>query len=206
VITYNRSTALANEDMQFITWEHPMVIHAMDRVIGSESGNTSVASFSHRTAQPGTLYLECIFILDIASITAANRRNLPPAMIRTLIDEQGRADYPSLNHQTINQCLSAVSPDIARQVVMLKQSVIKEMIASSEQLARKQMPALIEQTGDQAKEMLITEIERLKALSVINPNVRTEEILFFEKQLQDVTQALDAAHFRLDAIRILVAT
>jgi len=206
VITYNRNTALANEDMQFISWEHPMVIHAMDRVIGSESGNTSVASFAHRTARPGTLYLECIFILDTASIVTANRRNLPPAMIRTLIDEQDHSDYPSLNHQAINQCLSAVSPDIARQVVMLKQTVIKEMIATSEQLARMQMPALIEQTGDQAKEMLLTEIERLKALSMINPNVRTEEILFFEKQLQDVTQALKAAHFRLDAIRILVAT
>lgn len=206
VITYHRNTALANEDMQFITWEHPMVIHAMDRVIGSESGNTSVASFAHRTARPGTLYLECIFILDIGSIAAANKRNLPPAMIRTLIDEQGRSDHPALNHQTINQCLSAVSSDIARQVIMLKQAVIKEMISASEALAKKRMPALIAQTGNQAKEMLNAEIERLKALSMVNPNVRTEEIHFFEKNLQDVTQALDTAHFRLDAIRILVAT
>ncbi len=207
VITYNRNTALANEDMQFITWEHPMVIHAMDRVIRSESGNTSVASFSHRTAPPGTLYLECIFILDTALITVGDKHNRPPAMIRTLIDEHGNSGYPALDHQAINRCLAAaVSPDIARQVIMLKQAAIKAMITASEGLAKQQMPDLIEQTGSQAKAMLIAEIERLKALSMVNPNVRAEEILFFEKQLQNITQALDAAHFRLDAIRILVAT
>ncbi|MBX3639402.1 MAG: RNA polymerase-associated protein RapA [Nitrosomonas sp.] len=206
VITYNRATALANEDIQFITWEHPMVIHAMDRITSSESGNTSVASFSHRAAQPGTLYLECIYILDAASITAAGKRYLPPAIIRTLIDEHGGSDYTVLDHQTINQCLAAVSHNIASQVITLKQAVIKAMIAASEQLVQKRMPGLIEQTGYQAKEMLIVEIERLKALSMVNPNVRMEEILFFEKKLQNITQTLDAAHFRLDAIRVLVAT
>lgn len=206
IITYDRNTALANEDMQFLTWEHPMVIHAMDRVIGDEFGNTAVAGFSHHAARPGVVYLECIFILDTASIAVAGKRSLPPAMIRTLVDEQGKADHAALDHQTINQCLTAVSPDIASQIVVLKKDMIKAMIATSEQLAEKQMPDMIRQAGVQATEMLVSEIDRLKALKLVNPNVRAEEIRFFERQLAHVEKALDDAHFRLDAIRVLVAT
>jgi len=206
IITYNRNIALANEDMQFLTWEHPMVTHAMERVTGDESGNTAIASFSHRTARSGTLFLECVFILDTASIAVAGKRSLPPAMIRTLIDEQGQADHTALDHQTLNQSLATVSHDIAGQIVMLKKEVIKEMIAASEKLAEKQMPFMIEQTGKQATEMLVSEIDRLKALRLVNPNVRIEEIQFFEHQLAHVKEAVEAAHFRLDAIRVLVAT
>lgn len=206
IITYDRDTALANEDMQFLSWEHPMVVHAMERVTGDESGNTSVAGFSHRAARPGILFLECVFILDTASITVAGKCSLPPAMIRTLIDEQGQADYAALDHQTINQCLTVVSQDIAGQIVTLKKEAIKDMIAASEQLAEKQMPAMTKQTGIQATEMLVSEIDRLKALKLVNPNVRAEEIQFFERQLEHVQEAVKAAHFRLDAIRVLVAT
>ena len=120
IITYNRATALANEDVQFFTWEHPMVIHAMDRVIGDDFGNTAVSTFSHRAAQSGRLYLECIFVLDAASIAAAGKRNLPPATIRTLIDEQGDTGFDALDHKTINECITAVSPEIAGQVITLK--------------------------------------------------------------------------------------
>ena len=32
-ITYDREQALAREDMQFLTWEHPMVQGGMDRAV-----------------------------------------------------------------------------------------------------------------------------------------------------------------------------
>jgi hypothetical protein len=40
----------------------------------------------------------------------------------------------------------------------------------------------------------------------LNPNVRAEEIGYFEQQLQAVTQVLNAASLRLDALRVIVAT
>ncbi|MBT4076283.1 MAG: hypothetical protein HOE78_06835, partial [Gammaproteobacteria bacterium] len=49
------------------------------------------------------------------------------------------------------------------------------------------------------------EINRLVALQSINPNVRDEEIEFFENQLKLVSEQIDVANIRLDAIRVLVA-
>ncbi|PTN12098.1 RNA polymerase-associated protein RapA [Nitrosomonas aestuarii] len=207
VITYKRSEALANEDWQFLTWEHPMVIHAMDRITGNETGNATVSSFSHRDAQPGILFLECLFVLEISTThTATGSHILPSIMIRTIIDEQGCSDYPALDHATVNQCLETISQDIAKQVIELKKDVIQEMVAASEQLASAQIPTLSRQTRDQTHAVFTTEIERLKALQKINPNVRPEEIHFFEQQLANLIQVLDTARIRLDAIRVIVAT
>ncbi len=49
------------------------------------------------------------------------------------------------------------------------------------------------------------EIERLKSLHKINPNVRDEEIQYFEQQLQHLTSALKASNLRLDAARVIIA-
>ncbi len=50
------------------------------------------------------------------------------------------------------------------------------------------------------------EIERLKALQQVNPNVRDEEIQFFKQQLQQLIDALKSSNLRLDAVRVIVAT
>ncbi|MGA4603860.1 RNA polymerase-associated protein RapA, partial [Ectopseudomonas hydrolytica] len=42
-VTYDREQALAREDMQFLTWEHPMVQGGMDLVLSGSMGNTAVA-------------------------------------------------------------------------------------------------------------------------------------------------------------------
>ncbi|MCB1986624.1 MAG: RNA polymerase-associated protein RapA [Burkholderiales bacterium] len=207
IITYNRNQALANEDMQFLTWEHPMVLHAMDRIVDNETGNAAVSSFSHRDAKPGTLFLECLFVIDITTENhVTGSRNLPSVVMRIIIDEDGHSDYAALDHETINLCIRTISQSTAKQVIELKKETIRNTITVSEQLAKAQLPAYIKQSKEQIQEKLTLEIERLKALKKINPNVRPEEIHFFEQQLQDLTLAFDTAKSRLDAVRVIVAT
>src|SRR5690606_29047069 len=42
--TYNRDLALSREDMEFFTWEHPLVRGAMDMVLNHESGNATLGT------------------------------------------------------------------------------------------------------------------------------------------------------------------
>ena len=37
-ITFDRERALVREDMQFMTWDHPLVTGAFDLLLGSEKG------------------------------------------------------------------------------------------------------------------------------------------------------------------------
>lgn len=207
VITYIRSVALANEDMYFLTWEHPMVIHAMERILNHETGNAVVTAIKHKAVQPGTLLLETLFVLEVGGQDVQqSNRYLPPAVIRILLDEQGSDDYPHLDHDSINRHLVQVTAGIAKQVIQLKEEAIRTLLASSEQKANEQAPQLIAQGQARIQQTFTPEIERLKALRKVNPNVREEEIRFFEQQLAQLTTALKSSNLRLDAVRVIVET
>lgn len=207
VITYMRDVALANEDMHFLTWEHPMVTHAIERILSNESGNAVVVALKHQQVQPGTLLLETLFVLEASGQhVQQSNRYLPPAVIRIVLDEQGSGDYPHLDHDAINQHVQPVAPGIAKQVMQLKEGAIRELLRVSEQHAGAQAPQLIAAAEARIRQTFIPEIERLKALQQVNPNVRDEEVQFFEQQLQQLTGALKSSNLGLDAVRVIVAT
>ncbi len=207
IITYSRNVALGNEDMHFLTWEHPMVTHAMERILSQETGNAVVVMMKHKQVQPGTLLLEALFVLEASGHNVQqSNRYLPPAVIRILLDEHGNGDYPHLDHEAVNQHLQPVATGIAKQVIQLKEDTIRELLTVSERQAAVQAPQLIAQAEARIQQTFAPEIERLKALQQVNPNVRDEEIQFFEQQLQQLTAALQSSNLRLDAVRVIVAT
>ncbi len=206
-ITYDRDTALSNEDIHYISWEHPLVINAMDMVLSNEQGNTALTAIPYKGVNAGTLLVECLYILESASNEELqSSRYLPPTTIRVLIDEQGRNHEARLPHAIINQHQTRVDANTAKQVIKAKESVIRQLITVCEKQANKQAPEILETAHQQTKQTLQIEINRLKALSKVNPNIRKEEIYFFEKQLRALTQVLESASMRLDAVRVIVAT
>ncbi|HED18888.1 MAG TPA: RNA polymerase-associated protein RapA, partial [Gammaproteobacteria bacterium] len=206
-ITYQRETALSYEDMQYISWEHPMVIGAMDLVLGNESGNTALTSIKYRGTRPGTLLLECLYILDSASSsTLQSNRYLPPTTIRVVMDEQGRNHEQGLSHDYIQQHREVVSADTAARVVRAREQMLRKLVDTCETQANTQAPGVLDSARQRAQHTLSGEIDRLRALRQVNPNVRDEEIEYFEQQLALVTGLLDSATLRLDAVRVIVST
>ena len=53
---------------------------------------------------------------------------------------------------------------------------------------------------------LSEEQERLVALKQINPNIRQEEITFYDKQRNDLTTYIEKTQLQLDAIRLIVVS
>ena len=208
IITYDRNTALANENFHYLTWVHPTVVNAIDRVVSSEFGNASVSTMKCKQAKPaGILYLESLYVLDTYSDNVQqSNRYLPPTIIRIFLDEHGNSEHPDFNHEAVNQYLSPVSSEIAKQVVELKKATIKELVSTSERLAQAQVPAIIKKAQQQINQHFTQEINRLKALHKINPNIRKDEVRFFEQQLESLSKRLESSNLRLDAIRIIVAT
>ena len=80
------------------------------------------------------------------------------------------------------------------------------MLQRSEKYGELKSVKVLQQAQQHAAETLSIEINRLNALSKVNPNIRTEEILHYEKQLSMLTEVIDAANLRLDAVRVIVAT
>ncbi|MDH5552011.1 MAG: RNA polymerase-associated protein RapA [Nitrosomonas sp.] len=203
-ITYNRDIALTNEDIHYLTWAHPMVVNAMDRVLSSEFGNAAVSAIQCKQIEPGTLLLESLFVLEVhGEGIQQSKRYLPTTIIRILIDENNTLEF---DHKTLNEYQVGVSAEICRQVVKLKKESIKAMVSRSESLAQMQVPDMVSNARDQIQQLFTQEIERLQTLQKVNPNVRMEEIEFLQQQLKGLLQMLHSAHLRLDALRVIVAT
>ena len=206
-ITTRREVALSNEDIHFLSWEHPLVTGALEMITGDELGNTALTAIAHPGIQAGVLLLETLFVVDSAGQKSLQlARYLPATTLRLVIEPNGRDIGAKLTPELIDQHRQPVEGKIAAKVVRHYRDDIRDRIATAEQLARAQLPDIRTAALDQAKDILEGEINRLKALRRINPNVRPEEIDHMETRYQTVTDALQSATLRLDAVRVIVTT
>ena len=205
--TCNRDTALANEDQEFITWEHPLLTGAIDMVMSNETGNCAMSTIKHPSVKPGTLLMESLYVLDsVSSDVLQTSRYLPPGMIRVVTDQHGHNHSDTLTHELISSIRETIKSDTAVRIIRGYTDLLRDMVDTSETFANTQTPALLAAAHEQAQQMLGREIERLEVLARVNPNVRAEETGFLELQQEAVTTALDSATLRLEALRVLVAT
>ena len=206
-ITYDRNLALSFEDAHYISWEHPLTNNALDLVLSNEMGNTSVTALEYSGVNAGTVLLECLFSLESAPIEELqSNRYLPPTMIRVVCDERGADHHLKLPHNTINASRQFVDSGVGNKIVKAKKKILKAMLQRSEKFAELKSVKILDQAQQHASETLSKEINRLKALSKVNPNIREDEINYFEKQLSSLAELIDGANIRLDAVRVLVAT
>ena len=206
-ITYDRNIALSFEDAHYITWEHPLTNNAIDMVLSNEMGNTSVTATDYKAVQAGSVLLECLFSVESAPIEELqSNRYLPPTMIRVVCDERGTDHNIKLSHEMINTSRQFVDTGVGNKIVKAKKKILKAMLQRSEKFAELKSAKVLQQAQQHASETLSIEINRLKALSKVNPNIRADEINYFEKQLSMLTDVIDGANIRLDAVRVIVAT
>ena len=205
-ITYDRDTALAREDVLFLTWEHPLVQQALDIVATDTNGNSAMIAVKHPELPAGTLLLETLFIADcVAPAHLMADRFLPPTVIRVVIEPNLADISASLAWTGFEAEQLTVSTAALQGILESQRAGIKSMLAAAKRQARTQCQALRETARDQAQIMLTAEINRLSALQDLNKNVRPEEINHLLETRSLTLEAIDQADIRLDSIRVIVA-
>ena len=204
-LTLDRGVALAHEDREFLTWEHPMVRAAMEMVTGSDLGSCALTVLRDPVLPAGTLLLEMIQIAQCPAPPELEvGRYLPPTAVRLLLDAQGRDLSEQIPHKRLRgQCLTR-NRKLAHAVVKSKGKLIEQLIERGGQLAT----AAAEQLEGVARECmhreLDAELERLRALSRVNPGVRSEELDYLETRRELLTRHLTRVRLYLDALRVIM--
>ncbi|WP_417663438.1 RNA polymerase-associated protein RapA [Pseudomonas sp.] len=205
-ITYDRNLALSREDMQFLTWEHPMVQGAMDLVRSGSMGNTGVALIKNKALKPGTVLLELLYVSDVVAPRALQLgRYLPPAALRCLLDANGNDLAHKVAFETLNDQLESVPRASANKFVQAQRDSLNPQIGVGEE---KVMPRHLERVAEAKRRLandMDEELARLTALQAVNPSVRDSEIETLRSQREQGLASLDKAALRLEAIRVLVA-
>jgi len=205
-VTFDRNVALSHDDMHFLSWDHPMVLNGIDMLLSHEMGNTSVSSIKSNDFQPGQLLIQTVHILNIEiptehklDITSEQLQALP---ILTTLTET--AEDISLQFNVHK--FKSVAKTIAKQIVQLKENVIKKTLSIISDEISEHASEYLQSHYSTNILILENEIDRLTALKTVNPQVRDEEIAFFRSQLDGFRLALDHPVSRLDSIRLIITT
>lgn len=206
-VTFDRDTALSQEDIHFLSWDHPMVQGGMELVTSADTGNTSVAIIKNKALPAGTYFLELIYVAETTAPKALQLgRYMPITPIRVLLDKAGNDLSEKVTYDSFSRQLSPIGRQTANKLVAALQGQIHTLISDAKPHAEAQMDALKTQAGQLAEEGLQQEITRLEALKRVNPSIREEEVEVLYSNKQQVSDYIKRAQLNLDAVRLIVAS
>ncbi len=204
-VTYKRQQALSREDMQFLTWEHPLVRGAQDLISLSEFGNTAFCTLKLPPLKPGTLLLEALFVLHCPAPAELQLfRYMPQSLLRVLLDDKGKDLTAVLGINQFSKLLQKVPRNNAQDLVRHARPVLTTMLQNAEQITAGKQAELIASAQQLVSTQINGELARMKALAEVNPNVRQEEIDYLQQRLVASQHFLSQAKLRLDALRVVM--
>lgn len=206
-VTFDRNTALINENYQLLTWDHPMVRGVMDLVLSDEIGNASMGLLKNEALPVGTFFLECLFTVEATAPEHLQLgRYLPTTPIRILVDKSGNDLAEKVSEAVLDKQLTPVKKQMALQLVKALKSQIGPLVTQAESHGKKQITAIQAKALTNMQTKLEQEQQRLTALKAINPSVRQAEIDFIAHQQGELTHYIDKAQLTFEAIRMIVVT
>lgn len=206
-ITFDRNTALSREDMNFISWEHPMIQGGIDLLMSEGVGTAAVSLLKNKALPVGTMLLELVYKVDAqAPKRSGISRFLPATPIRLMLDGKGSDLSEQVEFESFNRQLSPVGRHMATKLVSSVQPQVHQMITAGEELVMDKVAAVREQAQRDMKASLNTELERLQALKAVNPNIRDEELSAIEQQISQLDSYIAKAQYQLDSLRLIVVS
>ncbi|OQK18668.1 RNA polymerase-associated protein RapA [Methyloprofundus sedimenti] len=206
-VTVNREIALAREDMQYLTWEHPMLVSAMDLVLSGNIGNAALSIIKHKELVAGQYLLECLFLVECsAPMSLQLSRFLPATPIRILMDQKQQDLTAYFQHDELYEVEDKIETEQIAAFINGEHKNINAMIASAQQKSETIMQAIISQTNTEMLKVLAKEIKRLDALRHVNSGIKPEEIRTLKNSAIASHGYIKGAKLRLDAVRFIITS
>lgn len=202
VVTRDRHRAASREDVGFLTWDHPMVIGAMDLLLGSETGNCAFAVLP--APRERTLLLECCFVLEcVAAPHLHVDRFLPATPFRLVVNHELADVTAHHSGDTFSSSLQKGSPHRLIENPELARRILPAMLEQAATLAETRAMALRQTAQVEMNQLLGHEVQRLQTLRQVNDHIRPEEIELAITQQAELATALRQARVRLETVLLI---
>jgi ATP-dependent helicase HepA len=202
-MTADRDRATREGELDFLTWDHPMMIGVLDLVLGGPMGSASVALLSRSGSEP-SIVLETMFVLEaVAPPELDLPRFLPPTPIRMVVD-RNRADVTA---KFPVSALEGRLKDGRKEPGLREAAALQErvpgMVAAARALAEAEMGGRIETVLAEMRTLLSAEIARLASLAEVNDHLDRREVAGAKARLAKTAEAIRKAKLRLDSLRLI---
>ncbi|WP_444997060.1 RNA polymerase-associated protein RapA [Aliikangiella sp. IMCC44359] len=204
--TYDRNIALARDDIQFLSWEHPMVNGAIELVLSEDKGNASVCVLKNKAIKAGTLLMEVLYHVEsVAPKYLQAQRFLPYTAFRILTDINGNNLADKVSHENLSKQCHKIPKNASRQALKSEATALRKMLAFADKKAHEQAEKVLDSVVSDMHQSQTEEVNRLLSLRKKNPNIREEEIQFVKNQTQLLEKYLKGSQLQLQAIRVIIA-
>lgn len=203
--TYQRAVALGREDIEFLSWDHPMVRNAMDMVLTSGKGSSVVSLLKNKQIKEGTVLVETIYIVECpAPAELQISQVLPATPVRLLIDPKGRDLSAAVDTAALDKQLKRIKNDLAAPMLKEIQEPVNQMLAKGEGIMAERLQQLREAALQQFDAYWENEARRLQAMQ--HQGDITTQLEAVKHKLEQGRRVLrDNTTVRLDALRIMIA-
>lgn len=204
-ITYSRNKALSREDMEFLSWEHPMVTESMEMIQNSEFGNTALAVIKLESLPKGTLFVETWYSINTISDKKLQLdRYLPLHPIRFLFDSSKKNFSDILSYSALSSLCTSLPKKTALTIAEKTRAITHDIVELTQSLADKEIIPVKKSAKENMSRSLTSELERLTELQKLNPSIRDEEITYLKNIIEVSKQQIDHAKYKLQAIRLII--
>ncbi len=204
-VTYSRKKALVREDIEFLSFEHPMVREAMEMILNNDDGSAVLCTMSLKGLPPGTLLLEAFYTPRAIAPQALDlNRYLPTTPIRVLMNVDGKNIDKIISHQQLSSLCKRIKRHLAPPIINQIREHIEGIAEIAEQHAQSSLEKITQAAIQKLESELGHELERITSLQKVNPNIRQEEIDFIKEQMQITKKAIAKASLKLEGIRVII--
>ena len=203
-VTSSRESALAREDMHFLSWEHPIVRATMDLVLNGDKGSVSVCALKMPQLPARSILIEAVFESNCpAPLGLHVERYLPRNPLRLLVDQQGRNFAQQLPVTKYEGLLENVDREVALQMIDMTRPALKKQLQHIEALAAQQIDEIKRTSAKKMHESLDDELHRLQTLKKRNPTIREAEVSALQSRIAELDKRLSSSTLKLSALRVI---
>ncbi len=203
-VTFDRTTALTREDFVYLTWDHPMVVAAMDLILDEGFGQADCQVIKCAELPKTLTFIEASYVLQCSAKPALNIERYLPARVQTwAVGIDGRDYTSTLEGIELDSLKQRYDRNSLRKVVLKNRDALEKLIDQSQALADQALPELIEQARADIVSEFSDERARMISLARVNPSVRQSEVELLTEREQELLDALNGTHSRPVSVRVM---
>ena len=201
MVTFQRSRALSREDIGFVTPDHPLVLAALDAILGMETGNSVFSIW--KSGKADGILLEAHFVIEsIAPASLHADRFLPPTPLRIVLNQS--LEDCGEDEEFRDALLETGDVFTLLDTPVFKKKHLPAMLAKAATFASTRKEAIIQTARQKASDQITAEIERLEDLRLINNHIRPGEIEALQALKSSLLDAIEAATVRADSLKLVL--
>ena len=201
--TDDRDVALHREDLEFITWEHPLVRGLLHMVVDGDTGKTAAAALKAQPFKPGEVLIETVFSLQSATPGKGWERYLPTTSVRLLHTRSGLEIASKVPGNWLAMNVTNIDRGTARKLIEAQRDTLAGRMRQIETEAENRIQPIAEAARESAAALYRDELARLEDLSARGAPVRTDEVDALRRERDAIDASLSQLAPQIEALRVI---